>query len=180
MPAANTNLTAVFEAIDFTVREFPWTEDFETEHFPPLGWQMYNESGPARQWALADNGDYNITPGGFKNAFHEFGPFDDGMQKGWLISVPVAIPEGSSLNLTFWSYNEWPSWYEKNSVLISTSSSNPQDFIEVWTAENVLSEWESTVVDLSEFAGQTIYIAFKYEGHDAHSWHLDDISIGAE
>jgi hypothetical protein len=177
MPSENINLTAVFETEDPTIRSFPWNEGFESESFPPTGWSIVNESGAPKTWAASN--EFNFTEGGTKSAFHEFGSFADGTQKGWLITPPISLPAGETLNLSFWSYNIWPSYYDKNMVLISTTSPDPADggFIQIWMPISVFSEWEKTQLSLQDFAGQTIYIAFYYEGRDAHSWHIDDVSI---
>jgi uncharacterized protein (TIGR02145 family) len=177
MPAENKSLVAVFKLEDLTISSFPWIESFESLSFPPRGWSIFNESGAARTWVAFS--DFNFTENGSICAFHEFGNFSDGLQKGWLISPPISIPAGSNMLLTFWSYNVWPSWYDKNKVLVSTTSANPSDggFNQIWMPVSVLSEWERTILSLQAYAGQSIYIAFYYEGRDAHSWHLDDVSI---
>jgi uncharacterized repeat protein (TIGR02543 family) len=101
------------------------------------------------------------------------------MQNGWLVTPKIEVPADGDLDLSFWSYNAWPAWYLKNSVLVSTGSGDPQDgdFVQIWAAPFVLTSWVNTTLSLGAYAGQTIYIAFRYEGQDAHAWYLDDVYL---
>ncbi|TVQ10584.1 MAG: hypothetical protein EA361_13795 [Bacteroidetes bacterium] len=179
MPADAVTLVAVFEEEPpFVVNSFPWSEDFEGNVFPPKGWQRYNLKGAFREWDLSSA--QNHTTLGAQSAYHNYGPAFDGMQEGWLVTPEIFVPENSNFELTFWSYNTWPAWYHKNSVLVSTTSGAPEDgnFVQIWTTSTVASSWVKTVVNLQGYAGQSIFLAFRYEGQDSHSWFLDDVLVG--
>lgn len=75
--------------------------------------------------------------------------------------------------LKFWSYNSYPDDYDKNSVILI----NGNEETELWSPESVSSSWTETAINLSEYKGQTIRLAFKYEGSNAHDWYLDDITV---
>lgn len=75
--------------------------------------------------------------------------------------------------LKFWSYNNYPDDYDKNSVILI----NGNEETELWSPESVSSSWTETAINLSEYKGQTIRLAFKYEGSNAHDWYLDDITV---
>ena len=75
--------------------------------------------------------------------------------------------------LKFWSYNNYPNDYDKNSVILI----NGNEETELWSPESVSSSWTETAINLSEYKGQTIRLAFKYEGSNAHDWYLDDITV---
>jgi hypothetical protein len=154
------------------VAAFPYTESFED----PFGscWSFYNSDGNFYKWDRIENagrtGKYSMQ--------HSAGPNDE---NGWLVSPKIAVPANSSLALYFWSYNAFVAGdYGKNSVWISTGSSNPDsdDFVEVWTPETPTPyQWEETALSLADYAGKDIYIAFRYQGYLAHYWYLDDITI---
>jgi hypothetical protein len=154
--------------------QLPFAEDFESGAFPD-GWEVYDVDGVGEQWVVSD--DQNHTPGGSYSAFHDYGLF--GMEDGWLVTPAIELPEFWEIELSFWSYNDWPTYYDKNSVLISTGDGNPAngDFVEIWAAASVVEDWEQTFIDLSDYAGNMVYLAFRYQGDDAHGWHLDDILI---
>ncbi len=171
-PTATVEVT--FEVIDVNV--YPFTEDFESETFPPIGWSIFNLEGEGVEWA---HSWFNHTPGGQFSALHSYGWEP---QDGWLVTPQISIPEEGFFYLSFWSMVGDAQFYEKNSVWVSTGSGNPldEDFVEVWTVDEVTDEWTQYFIDMEEFAGEDVFIAFRYEGDFAHYWAIDDISLGEE
>lgn len=160
-----------------TFTELPFTENFEgltSSNFPRECWSLYRSNTVTANWTVITA--QNHTPGGSVSAYHQDVRGD---QNAWLISPRIRIT-GEEIELKFWSYNMYPSSYGKNSVWISTGSKDPasEDFVEVWAAESVASEWVETIIDLDEYKDQEIYIAFNYQGDFAHRWYLDDIFVG--
>jgi hypothetical protein len=160
------------------IASLPFFEDFEGDDFPPQGWNIFDVDNAGQTWASSTL--QNHTPAGTKSAFHNFGPGGN-MENGWLITPQIQLPEFGTTTLKFWSYNSFPSWYGKNSVLVSTGSGDPADgdFVEVWTTPSVAESWAETVLDLTAYNNNVIHIAFRYEGDDAHGWFLDDIDLDA-
>ncbi|MDL2256728.1 choice-of-anchor J domain-containing protein [Bacteroidales bacterium OttesenSCG-928-I14] len=163
---------------------FPWFEDFEGESFPSECWTSYNrdededivwENIPNEEWAYSGKGA----------AYHNFDIYKP--QEGWLVTNKFAIPEGDDTYiLRFLNMNKYPEDYVYNGVWISEGSPDPEDgdFVEVWTAVNVLNEWTEEKVNLSEhYAGKDIYIAFVYKakgdilGAISQRWIIDNVSI---
>jgi hypothetical protein len=159
---------------DYTL---PFYEDFEGTVFPPGCWTVFDMDGSGTIWEKAVG--FNNTPGGQGSAFHSFYQFN--MQDGWLVTPRLSLPHLSQINLSFWSSNSWSSLYGKNSVLISAGSPNPADgdYVEVWSPAEVSAVWGETVLDISQFAGEKVFVAFRYEGLAAHNWYLDDVLITA-
>jgi len=156
-------------------KTFPLSESFETGTFPPAGWNIYDVDGQAPVWELSEW--LNHTPDGYNSAYHGYGP---GLHDGWMVSPQLAIPATGQKVLAFWSNILDSFYYYKNSILVSTGSGDPAsgDFAEVWTPAQAQDGWRQYVIDLEAYAGQTIYIAFRYEGDYAHGWSVDDIYIG--
>lgn len=159
-----------------THAQYPFTEDFESGVFPPSGWSIYNQAGDAT-WAQNENA--NHTPEGQFSAFHTYA---SGNQDGWLVTPQIAMPTEGFFFLTFWNINGDASWYGNNSVLVSTGSGNPDDneFVEVWSPAIAAAEWDPVFIDLQAYAGEDIFIAFRYQGDFAHIWVIDDIALGEE
>uniref|UniRef100_UPI002CA40937 choice-of-anchor J domain-containing protein n=1 Tax=Lentimicrobium sp. TaxID=2034841 RepID=UPI002CA40937 len=172
-----TNVSGILTVTPCNAYSVPFSEDFE-ESSPNLGcWLTYNADEGGTAWTLSNI--YNNTPGGQRSALHSYG--DIGYDEdGWLVSPPVSIPSSGQIDLAFWSYNEFPDDYGKNSVLISTGSGNPDDgeFVEIWSPASVTDAWTETILSLVAYAGQDIFIAFRYEGNYAHEWYLDDVFVG--
>ncbi len=172
-----TFLTALFFLCTKpAMADYPFTEDFEAGDEIPVGWTVYNLAGEMT-WDITENN--NHTPGGSRSAWHNFAAAD---QDGWLVTPQISMPAEGFFYLTFWHYNGDPTWYGKNSVLVSTGSPDPDDneYVEVWTVSEVTNQWLQVAIDLETYAGEDIYIAFRYEGNYAHFWFIDDVSLGEE
>jgi len=169
-----TTVLVTLEVIDANV--YPFIENFESETFPPIGWTMYDSDGDGSAWYQSW---YNNTPGGQFSAYHGWGQQN---QDGWLVTPQITIPETGFFYLSFWSLVGDISYYGKNSVMVSTGSGNPAsgNFVEVWTVGEVLDNWVQHFINLEAYAGEDVYIAFRYEGEFAHYWIIDDISLGEE
>ncbi|PKP20129.1 MAG: hypothetical protein CVU05_09800, partial [Bacteroidetes bacterium HGW-Bacteroidetes-21] len=156
------------------------SEDFEGTTFPPTGWLVTDVDGANSTWASSTA--YNHSFNGSKSAAHVYTTTP--LQNGYLITSQItAVPAGASLS--FWSYNEYPAYYGAtyqgvNAVLISTTGTAPANFTQIWSPATVTASWVQTVLSLSAYAGQNIYIAFRYGGIDAHNWYLDDVSVSTE
>ncbi len=155
----------------------PFIEGFEDQTFPPAGWTIYNVDGASPTWT--QHVMFNHTEGGSNSAFHSYGSPN---QDGWMVTPKIELPTEGPLYLSFWSFNADPSFYVKNSVLVSTGSGNPADnaFVEMWTEEYPEAEWKQYVVNLAAYAGEEVFIAFRYEGDFAHEWLVDDVSLGED
>ncbi len=174
---ANPTATVVVTLEVINVNVYPFVEDFESENFPPIGWSNYNIDADENEWVQSW---FNNTPGGQYSAYHGYGWTP---QDGWMVTPQITVPTEGFYYLSFWSLVGDAQYYGKNSVLISTGSGDPNDaeFVEVWTvAQESESVWTQYFINIEEYAGQDIYIAFRYEGEYAHYWAIDDISLGEE
>ncbi|MGB4603373.1 MAG: choice-of-anchor J domain-containing protein, partial [Bacteroidales bacterium] len=153
-----------------------FSEDFESTTFPPTNWIIVDGDGNGNKWNHTTA--QNHTLNGSRSAYHGWG---DGLtyEKGWLITPAIVLPSGSP-KLSFWSYNSYPTYYGDNTVLISTTTSDTSSFTPLWQPASVTEPWSQTIIDLTYYAGQTVYIAFRYRGTDAHGWYLDDVMIQQE
>ncbi|HPQ35844.1 MAG TPA: choice-of-anchor J domain-containing protein, partial [Tenuifilaceae bacterium] len=136
-----------------------FTEDFEGGI--PAGW---NNTGAGALWDWTEG-----------VAIH----WDDsGAQDDWLITPQISLPEGTN-TLNFWNYGYYPTFYVKNSILVSAGSPNPVDgdFVEIWSPATITAGWVNEDIDLTAYSGQDVYIAFRYEGNWSHYWGVDDVTI---
>lgn len=155
-------------------RMLPVNETFESGTFPPTGWNTYHLFSATINWEASPA--VNHTPGGSLAAIHGYAP---GGNDNWLVTPAMEIPAAGVTVLSFWNYVIDPFYYGRSSAAISIGSGNPADgdFIEIWTPAQPLEEWREIVIDLQSYAGQTVYVAFRYEGDMAHGWAVDDVSV---
>jgi|GEM_PF-2524363 len=164
--------TVIAQGNDIT--SFPWEEGFESNTHND--WTIYNVDGDGATWELNETAAYVRT--GTASFWHgtQFGE----TQEGWLVTPKIIVPETGNITFSFWWKHDHTYSYEENSVWISTNGANPteNEFVKVWTAPNPSTEWTETRMDLSgDYAGEEIYIAFKYYGFYPPAWFIDDVSV---
>jgi hypothetical protein len=168
-PATVTLLSEGFEGV------FPaagWQLD-QTGAANPDGWMKLSQSGSSEP-----SGGRQIH-GGVDAAFHD----DDdtaGDQIDWLTTPAISLPAGASaITLKFWQRNYWMTSYvgtAYHGVLYSTDNVNFTELLEFGVTQET---WAEVTVNLTSHAGQTIYIAWLYQGDYAAEWYLDDVSVTA-
>lgn len=164
---------------DLSISTFPWTVDFEnvpSEGFPPAGWKVYDLDGDGTAWGAI--GNYNHTPGGNVSVVHTWGQTPDDEEDGWMITPPIVLGDDDWM-LNFWNMNVYPQDYTYNGVWVTTGNPDPNvgPWTELWHPTVAVDAWNQEAIDLSDYAGQTIHIAFVYQGTYAHGWLIDDINI---
>lgn len=170
-----------FDIVDAAtvITTFPWDEGFESDTFPPTGWtvaQIYQD-GDAVNWTANSNASY--VHSGAKSAMHAYSTaVPDPGQNGWLISPAVQLPATGTCVFSFWNYNLYASYAVYNGLLINTTN-DPYDagWAELWEQDATTTGWAQKTADISSYAGQIVYFAFKYTGYDANNWYVDDVLL---
>ena len=158
------------------ILDFPYTLDFEDGLFPPEGWNVIDGDTGAINWAR--NGNFIFAHGGTGSAWHNYSSVPPGGQAGWLISPSVGVPAAGNYFFSFWTFNLLPDRMVYNGLKVNTSP-DPADpgWVELWTQDDARARWKQVAVNISAFAGQTVYFAFLYQGYNADAWFIDDIRI---
>lgn len=164
------------EAAPQVISTFPWEEGFE-DAFPPTDWSRFDVDGGGTSWIVNTTATYVRT--GAKSAKHAYSTaVPEPGQNGWLVTPAVAVPAEGTHVLSWWNYNVYPTYLVYNGVLVNTTN-DPADpnWVELWSAASATSAWSNAVVNLDDYAGQTVYFAFNYRGYDGDDWYVDDVSI---
>ncbi len=158
-----------------------WLEDFEGG-FPGSmttyklgdqsseGWQEYTSSSNWSSFGAGPMG--NISTG------HDD---DEASCDDWIVSPAMEVPPNSRAYLSFYYGTKWGDWAEYRGIWVSTGSGDPSDgdFVEFANLTDSISNdaWTKLEFDLSAYAGQTVYIAFRYQGNFADEFYLDSIAV---
>lgn len=89
------------------------------------------------------------------------------------------MPAASS-ELQFWHRNRYlPTFHSYSGLLVSTGSCDPNDgeFVELAEFDQAAPDWVPAVIPLGAYDGQSICLAFNYQGNFSHEWYLDDVSV---
>lgn len=168
--------------------EFPWTENFENANVYGC-WKFIDADGDGHNWdtdflrnETSESGSYyghNNSRGLVSSASyvnHALTP------DNWMILPAMTLPEGSEMILSWYDKGLEPEYFaERYSVYISTTGRNISDFTTAAANFTTQNSWIGRNVDLSQYAGQTIYIAFRHHDcTDMFYLNIDDIKISTE
>ncbi len=159
-------------------------ESFEGS-FPPAGWLTIDADGDNFEWAQTT--DPVVHPPKSGNNTVISASWDSGAgaltPDNYLILPQMAIANGDSLHW-FAAGQDSAFAAENYAIMVSTTGTNVSDFTDNIFEETLpdgTSDYNTRQVDLSAYAGQSIYIAFRhYNISDMFQLKLDDISITGE
>lgn len=166
---------------EYTVQVKPgistgYVEDFEGQ---PIGWNSFGEAN-SWEWGVPTSGPGNAASGEKVYATNLDGTYDSNMN-ATLIMPPVDLPEaGSYLQFKHWHNFEKSSSgraWDYGHVVISTDLENWTQLLQV---SGVSSGWLSTEIDLSDYAGQRVYIGFNTYSDGSvtrDGWYIDDVAL---
>ena len=170
-----TGVSVDLSCQDDTPLSLPFYDGFENGETHWTCWHVldndhYN-SGEASYWHRGGMNQDIYPATGNHCAWHRYN--SDNSQEGWLVTPFLQLPSGSGITLTFKTYEQYSSDYTHEAVWVGTEDSEA----EVWVQNDPTAEWKTVTIDLSDYQGQHVVIGFLYEGEDAHSWYIDDVSI---
>ncbi|MCR5444329.1 MAG: choice-of-anchor J domain-containing protein [Bacteroidales bacterium] len=163
------------------VTALPYEYGFESG----LGcWSSVNGSADGVDWSvIGNNSSFTAHSGSYvamSNSYYS-GPMH---ANAWLISPKFILPvlgTGDTLNFSWW--HRVSEYYptELYDVMISTTTNDTSAFTTTLLAvsPDSTSEWIQKVVNLSSYAGQSIYLAFHHhDSYDQNYLLIDDIYMG--
>ena len=176
---ANMATVAVMTACaDITT--LPYMEGFENG----LGcWSTVNGSADGYPWFTVSSTS-GVTPHSGNNTAISVSYYSDAVHaNAWLISPKFILPTigtGDTLNLSWWHAvsSNYPT--ELYDVMLSTTTDDTAAFTTTLLAVNPdsTSDWVNKVVDMSAYAGQSVYIAFHHhDSYDQNYLLIDDIAL---
>ncbi len=156
-----------------TVTSYPYAENFNSNLDD---WYIIDEdhSGGLNNWKMVAGADSTYYAG------HPQSPASFGDQECWMISKPLHLAQYKFYNMDFKTMTDSVASYDKSSVWIASNvngTPKTDDFVQVWEETTPSETWRHVGIDLSDYANNDVYLAFKYEGNHAHGYFVDSISI---
>ena len=131
-------------------------------------WTTLDADGDGKNWGLTEypyNGSYAAS-----SASYSGGALTP---DNWLISPKVEL--GGSVSFWYSGYSSWPE--EVFTVYVSTTGTDPSDFVAVTEDITATSEYQLLEVDLSNYSGEG-YIAIRHHDcTDQYYLFIDDVTI---
>ncbi|MED3554018.1 S8 family serine peptidase [Cytobacillus praedii] len=148
-----------------------YSQDFESE---PIGWTSYGVKN-SWQWGVPTSGPSKAASGEKVFATNLAGNYDTSANMT-LVMPPIDLPEGNAF-LQFKQWHNLERNYDYGHVFVSTDMEN-------WTQKlrvnDITADWVNGEVDLSEYAGQRIYVGFNVTTDGSvvrPGWYIDDVQL---
>ncbi|WP_400193047.1 choice-of-anchor J domain-containing protein [Hymenobacter sp. B81] len=150
-------------------------ESFEGRAFPPTGWRSESVLGNLQWGREADLTAVEDTASAL--IFPQFGGDGD----DWLVLPRFRVAAGDSLK--FWLLPLFtPGTPDSLTIKLSTTDSARGSFTRTLARFDATSYpvgwFEQVRLDLSAYAGQRVYLAFRYTNHDGAGMYIDDVELG--
>lgn len=154
-------------------------ESFESEDGSlPDCWKAIDADGDGFNWVILNgdsaglDGDHVIGSYSYDNTAGTLTP------DNYLITPQVTLGENDSLYYAV-KVIDFQFSSEVYSVMVSTTGTEPADFTEVFADTlTYFYNWSSRSVDLSAYANQTVYLAFRHHGSsDVYGFIIDGVKL---
>ncbi len=154
-------------------------DDFETDPMEN-GWLFVDSDGDGYNWEWYDNsqiaysGTHSIRSGSYY-------PINSGgialTPDNWAITPPITISAGGGL-LSYFVKAESSRYPENYRVYIGTSPEIENMIPLTGDISADFTSYREEVINLSDFAGSTVYISFRnYDTYDKYQVYIDDVTI---
>ena len=173
--SAINSITVMTSCGDITT--LPYFEGFENG----LGcWTTVNGSSDGQPWSVNNCADLStVDPHGGNYVASSWSWSSSAMHAdAWLISPKFILPNNvtDSLMFSWWEIAN-PSYPDSYSVLISTSTSDTSAFTVIRPSTAAAGTWTMQSIDLTSYAGQSVYVAFHHVDYDENYLLIDDITM---
>ncbi|MGG0285047.1 S8 family serine peptidase [Peribacillus butanolivorans] len=148
-----------------------YTEDFEQD---PIGWTSSGTNNNW-EWGIPTSGPGSAVSGQKVYATNLAGNYANSANMS-LSMPPVDVPEGTSY-LQFKHWFELEKNYDFGHVFISTNGTN---WVQAARFNDKSNSWIDGEVNLSQYAGERIYIAFNVTSDGSvqkPGWYIDDVKL---
>jgi bacillopeptidase F len=152
-----------------------YSHDFESE---PIGWYSFGAQN-TWQWGIPTSGPNSASSGEKVYATNLAGDYNNSANMS-LVMPPVDLPADSAAYLQFMNWHNLEARYDFGHVFVSTDQEN---WTQLLRFDGVTTAWQAREVDLSDYAGQRIYIAFNVTTDGSvvrPGWYIDDVALSSE
>ena len=167
---------------DCIVTDFPYAEGFEAIANLDC-WFIYDADGDGYNWTYINDGSTayghaSLAALGSASWNQTDGPLSP---DNWLITPGFALPAGQQMHFKWYAKGQDETYCTENyGVYVSTSGTDASDFTTSLFYGSTDNTWTQHEVDLSAYAGQTVYLAFRhYNTTDMFYLMIDDVEVTA-
>lgn len=153
--------------------------NFDENTLDEDGWTVVDADGDGKNWTRYYGGSSNSYSPSYVISSASWDSTALAPDN-WAITPAVEIPEDGAY-LTYYTKNQGSTWAETYRVYVG--SSNDIDSMEPITDDLThydQTAYEKQTLDLADYAGETIYIAFRhYNVSNMYRFYIDDVAVNA-
>lgn len=162
-----------------------YSSGFEPTSGPLSNWTLYNQD------AKTPNTNVNFVNAAWVSSYEEFDNSvaistswytPAGASNDWMVTPAITLPSGT--NTLYWHAKAYdPDYPDSYRVLISTTGNAVANFTTTLltvgngSTTGEASTWQNKSLDLSAYAGQTIYLAFQNFSTDKFLLGIDNVYV---
>lgn len=155
-----------------TIFTHHYEEDFE---HGMSDWHVLDldHNGNLQNWSI-------IEGQGHESEYSAYHPSEDNTDADcWMISRPIRLDADYFYDLNFFHKNGAQNNLSLQSLQIAidvNGAPTPNQFTQIWANNHHSEEWVEETINMNQYAGHDIYLAFRTEGTGS-PWHIDDIDL---
>lgn len=174
------------------ISTLPWVADFEDTTATYDCWKFYDADQDGIGW-FTSYGQFQNQDGtpaetyGHESygAMFSFSYYSNG-QTGraltpddWVFTPAIAVPAEGNYSLSWYARGIDPNYAGEYYSVYVTTTAAPDESLEAVYSDSTTATWEQQIVNLADYAGQTVYIAFRHHNcTDKYALAVDKIRVG--
>ena len=169
------------------ISSLPWVADFEDTNATYDCWKFYDADQDGIGWFTSYGQFQNQETYGHESygAMFSFSYYSNG-QTGraltpddWAFTPAIAVPAEGNYSLSWYARGIDPNYAGEYYSVYVTTTAAPDESLEAVYSDSTTATWEQQIVNLADYAGQTVYIAFRHHNcTDKYALAVDKIRVG--
>lgn len=147
-------------------------QNFDSATTLPTGWAAINAGDP-NEWIISSSivGGAHSGANAASIAYHSTIAHDD-----YFITPAITVAEGVNTRLSFWIKSRSTSFLEPYQVVLSTTNNTSAAAFNIVVQPEIEAPatWTKNTFNLSDYVGQTVYVAIRATGLDEFNLYADD------
>lgn len=140
----------------------------------PSDWTLIDNDGDGHNWFISQTYHHSGNNCLQSESYSET-TWQNYNADNFFVSPQITLGENASMSFFARSWNN--SWKDRVRVQISTTDNNANSFTTTLYDGKPSNNWTEIQIDLSEYEGQNVYIAFRHTDKGQESSFIDDITI---
>lgn len=174
------------------ISTLPWVADFEDTTATYDCWKFYDADQDGIGW-FTSYGQFQNQDGTpaetyghesygamFSFSYYSNGQYGQALTPDdWVFTPAIAVPAEGNYSLSWYARGIDPNYAGEYYSVYVTTTAAPDESLEAVYSDSTTATWEQQIVNLADYAGQTVYIAFRHHNcTNKYALAVDKIRVG--